>query len=470
MEYKYLEIKNKFSTNIHNGVWTSGQKLPSIRSLAKDYQVSINTVLAALERLEAEGVIEAIHRSGFYVAPEDVSSSPMRYNKRARKIDIKALFAYQATVAQQMPEQLKYSFAYAIADSTFLPPKSLMRNMQQMMTDDLQDFGHSITEDLKIQIIRSFFRGCDHSEPEHLTVCYGATEGLSLVLRTLCSKGDCIAVENPTYFDYFKIAKFLDIEIIAIPTNPEEGIDLCELEKQLKKRPIKLIVVQPTVQNPLGFIMSDQSRHQLIRLSRNYSVPILEDKTFSELQFDPNSRVELQNLAKDHQVITVSSVGKILSSRLKVGWVYSSKYAELFRRAQETSRSVESNIYQRVLLNYLSSEQYRRHIRSFRRKMQSNISLMEQRIASLFPDGTIITRPKGGYTIWVQLPSWVDVVQLYLRCLAKGVAFMPGKLFSGDSISAQCIRINAGVQMTSETDNALKILARQIKYCSKLDN
>src|SRR5271165_3318284 len=45
-----------------------GAKLPSVRRLAEQLNVSVSTVLEAYDRLAAEGLVEARRGSGFYVA------------------------------------------------------------------------------------------------------------------------------------------------------------------------------------------------------------------------------------------------------------------------------------------------------------------------------------------------------------------------------------------------------------------
>ena len=58
--------------------------------------------------------------------------------------------------------------------------------------------------------------------------------------------------------------------------------------RDLERRGIrpKYIYTIPTVQNPTGTILSEQRRHELLRLSQDHNVPIFEDDCYADLIWD----------------------------------------------------------------------------------------------------------------------------------------------------------------------------------------
>jgi DNA-binding transcriptional MocR family regulator len=46
-----------------------------------------------------------------------------------------------------------------------------------------------------------------------------------------------------------------------------------------------------------------------------------------------------------------------------------------------------------------------------------------------FPPQARWTTPKGGFFVWVRLPAWVALTDLYLAAIERQVAFAPGPLF-----------------------------------------
>ncbi|MGN1032164.1 MAG: GntR family transcriptional regulator [Intestinibacter sp.] len=63
----YEQIVNQLKNAIVSDELHAGEALPSIRSLAKDLQVSVITTKRAYEELEKEGLIRSVAGKGFYV-------------------------------------------------------------------------------------------------------------------------------------------------------------------------------------------------------------------------------------------------------------------------------------------------------------------------------------------------------------------------------------------------------------------
>ena len=63
----YENLANEFATLIGNGQIRPGDRLPSVRHLAKQRSLSISTVVQALRTLESRGMVEARPQSGYYV-------------------------------------------------------------------------------------------------------------------------------------------------------------------------------------------------------------------------------------------------------------------------------------------------------------------------------------------------------------------------------------------------------------------
>ena len=57
--------------------------------------------------------------------------------------------------------------------------------------------------------------------------------------------------------------------------------------------------------------------------------------------------------------------------------------------------------------------------------------------------GTRVTCPKGGFTLWLELPVEVDTVVLYAQATAMKITMAPGKLFSTREKYKNCLRLNS---------------------------
>jgi DNA-binding transcriptional MocR family regulator len=55
-----------------------------------------------------------------------------------------------------------------------------------------------------------------------------------------------------------------------------------------------------------------------------------------------------------------------------------------------------------------------------------------------------VTRPLGGFVIWVELPGEIDTMQLYDASIAAGFSFAPGRIFSASDRYRNCLRLSCG--------------------------
>jgi DNA-binding transcriptional MocR family regulator len=117
-----------------------------------------------------------------------------------------------------------------------------------------------------------------------------------------------------------------------------------------------------------------------------------------------------------------------------------------------------------VVAKFLESGGYDRLLRRLRLAFSQQVQAMSQAIAKYFPPGTRLTRPAGGYLLWVELPKRVNALRLFRQALAENITIMPGPLFSASGHFPSHIRISCGYPWSDEIDRALLALG---KLCEK---
>jgi GntR family transcriptional regulator len=75
MEFKdnqaiYLQIANNFLENILQKKWAQGDKIPSIRDIAVEYEVNPNTTMRTFNYLQDKGIIYNKRGIGYYVSED----------------------------------------------------------------------------------------------------------------------------------------------------------------------------------------------------------------------------------------------------------------------------------------------------------------------------------------------------------------------------------------------------------------
>jgi DNA-binding transcriptional MocR family regulator len=80
---------------------------------------------------------------------------------------------------------------------------------------------------------------------------------------------------------------------------------------------------------------------------------------------------------------------------------------------------------------------------------------MLEAIGAHFPAGTRVTRPRGGYFMWLEMPAAVDALELHRRALMEGISTAPGPMFSANRSYGNCLRLNYGHPWSPSIEKAV---------------
>ena len=155
-------------------------------------------------------------------------------------------------------------------------------------------------------------------------------------------------------------------------------------------------------------------------------------------------------------VLHCSSFSKTLAPGFRVGWVSAGRFTKQVAQ-QKLAASLATTVpVQAALAQYLARGHYERHLRALRARMRSLRDQYAELIATTFPAGTRISRPAGGYFLWLEMPEQVDALLLGREAMAAGISLAPGPLFSASGAFAHCVRINCGHPLTDEVADAVR--------------
>ncbi|MBN2626363.1 MAG: PLP-dependent aminotransferase family protein [Spirochaetales bacterium] len=459
---KYETLYKRIREKIVAGILEGGQKMPSVREEAALSRVSVNTVIKSYELLMDEGFIRSRERGGFFVRRRDeiqgnggigmAGPSPEICLARARETGERLDQLYEHLL------HIDASFACAAPDLDILPVRELKRIGNGLNTSWME-YGF-IEGDLPLRRRIAWDRE-DWDGPtkaEDIVITNGATEGLSLILRTLLEPGDRVILESPTYMNYFRQLAPYNARICEIPLG-EEGIDLNLLEEELRKSPVKMILVQPNVQNPTGITMPDRAKKALVSLAERYGVYLVQDDVYGDLFFGAVRPANLSSFSDSPYLLQVSSYSKSLSPGLRIGWIRSPRFAS--RLTEEKLRlTMDSPRYSQALLaEYIGSRDHRRHLQSIGKALEQRLDEHMDRLSELLPEGCFLRKPSGGCLLWIHFPRGTDGVGVFERAAGKGLIAAPGALFSVSSQYDHCLRLNGGMKLTEDRSRALSLLS-----------
>lgn len=461
----YEQVAQKLQEQVANGVYRQGERVPSVRRLSDQLDVSISTVIEAYRRLESQGVLEARPQSGYYVrarlwqppAQPEISrphSSPTVVN-----VNSLALKLLRAT---RDPEVLQLGVAVPHPD--LLPIKALNGILARIARRDTgrggsYDFPPGSLE-LRRQIARrALDAGCTLS-PEDIVTTSGCQEALSLCLRAVAKPGDTVAIESPVFYGTLQTIEQLGLKAIEIPTCPRKGISIEALALALDRWKISACLIVPNFSNPTGAVMPEERKKRLVQLLAEREVPLIEDDIYGDLAHSAPRPKAAKSYDRKGLVMLCSSFSKTLAPGYRVGWVVPGRWHEQIEHLKYVNTMATATLPQLAIAEFLERGGYDHYLRKTRVLYAQGIERMTHAIARYFPDGSRVTQPAGGFVLWVELPKKVDSFELQRRALARKISIVPGPLFSPKQAYRNCIRLTCALPWDERLERALVTLGR----------
>lgn len=462
----YTELADRLREHIELGFYKLGDKLPSVRQLSNEHGVSISTVQEAYRLLEMEQLVEARPKSGYFVP---LKSSNDRLPKTSRPPQRPLQVSQWEQVLNLLANRSLANgiqLQHAAPDVTCSSLKPLLKSLAEL-TRTHPEWGLSYGDirghaDLREQLARRAVASGCQLHPDDIVVTSGCQEALSVCLRAVTQPGDIIAIESPCYYGAMQAINAANLKALEIPTHPEQGISLEALQLALDQWPIKAILVTPTANNPLGFVMPEDKKEALYKLAQEYDIAIIEDDIYGDLTYEFPRPRSIKAFDEDGRVLLCSSFSKTVAPGMRVGWIAAGRYRDKVTHIKYVSSSMCPTLPQLALAKYIRQGGYDRHIRKIRAQYEQSRDQLLKAIKRYLPDSTRITRPSGGYVLWVEFPEDIDTVKLAEQAQENGVAIAPGNLFSATGKYRSCCRLNYSDQTPEKREEGIKTLGRLI--------
>lgn len=462
-QYKYDKIAEYIINALEVKTLLYGDKLPSLRKISEQFKCSVSVALQAYRNLEIRGYVESREKSGYFAkhsvkvklpTPEKDKHSLSAFKNKSTGLVYRVMkIGMDSTV---LPLNC------ALPDPSIMPEAKLKQAIikKSRNTSELL-FGYTDAngnEDLCAEIAkRHFLRGINVSS-EDIVVTNGCTEALSIAIQSVTLKGDIIAVETPVFFGIISLLEKLERKIIEVPTTAHSGLDLDILSSIAKKESVKACIFTANFQNPLGFIMPEGNKKQLLNIAGKYNFVLIEDDVYGECFFDGKFHPPLKQLDKSGCVIYCSSFSKSLAPGIRIGWAIPGKYLEDFKQLKYTTTLGGAQLVQEAVADYLRDGGFDHHLRNYRKKLYLQTKQIRSLIIANFPEGTKISNPEGGFFLWVELHQSIDAIELFEKALEKKVGIIPGTVFSIGNKYKNSIRISCAIPVTKKIIDGIRIL------------
>jgi DNA-binding transcriptional MocR family regulator len=467
-DHLYIQVADGLEKMIAEEVLRIGDKLPSVRVLSDEYGISMGTAFQAYYHLEGRGLIESRPKSGYYVRFNhhrfpDLPDN-LKPDESSHEVSVKEMIA---SIYTDIAATGVTNFALAVPDSSILPAAKLNKSVVYALRNTknhCMDYEHTQGNvELRKQITKLAFNWGGNIKADDVIVTSGCLEAISLCLKAVTAPGDTVAVESPTYFGIYQAIESLGLKVVEISTDPVEGVDLDHLQKAIKKFSIKACVFVPNFNNPLGSCMSDENKKKLVEIITRYNIPLMEDDIYGELYFGKTRPGTCKYYDTKGLVMYCSSLSKSLSPGYRIGWVIPGKFFETVKQLKRIQNISSPTLTQAAIAHYLKHGRYEFHLKNIRKALHTQSLRYVQAIIKYFPADTKVSRPHGGFILWLELNKKVNAFKLRTEAMKHNISIVPGKIFSAGNNYSNCIRISFGKPWNDDIDYGLMILGKLIR-------
>jgi DNA-binding transcriptional MocR family regulator len=425
------QIYQSIVDRIRSGLLEEGSKLPSVRSLSKQLEVSLVTAVKAYKQLEQDGFATSIQGKGTFVK--------VKMNEtRLEKEEIPS-YDWQLSLQDYLPRSQfaryhiapqKVHLSSSMIDPKLLPNRYFEHEVQQVLSDnpELLSIYGNVQGDSQLRSEMSTYlkRSGVISTPENILVTSGLQQGIDLIARTFVGPGDVVVMEAPTYPGAIDIFRGRGATILTVPVD-KDGMRIDILQNVCEKHKPKVIFTVPTFHNPTGVVMSLKRRKQLLDIARSIHCIIVEDDPCREIYFLKKPPVTLKSMDQFGNVIYLRGLSKTIAPSCRIGILTAS--GSIFTRLLAAKANADLGsplLTQKAILPLINSKRMIDHSKKLRTALQIRRDLALDLLTNLSPEGVSWTIPEGGLNLWISLPSWIDSHLLLSEAKKQQITFLPG--------------------------------------------
>lgn len=190
----------------------------------------------------------------------------------------------------------------------------------------------------------------------------------------------------------------------------------------------------------------------------HYDIPLVENDMYGDLYFGQERPVNCKAFDESGLVLLCSSVSKTLAPGYRVGWLTSGKFAEKISRVKFSNTISSSRLTQEVVASFLEKGRYEQHLKTLRRTLHFNSLRYVEAIEKYFPDDVKVSRPEGGFMLWIELAKQINTADLYDKAIKLNISIAPGRMFTLQNQFNNCMRLSYGLPWNESAHQAIKTI------------
>lgn len=435
---RYKVLVDAFAADIRSGRLPPGTRLPTHRQLATKEGLALVTATRVYAELEAMGLVSGEVGRGTFVR-ETILPRGLGIDQHATAAGMLDLnFNYPSLPGQA--ELLRAALRQVAASGDL---EALLRYQ-----------AHGGRQHERATVAR-------HLESRGLTVAAdqvlivnGAQHGLAASVMALLQPGDVVAIDALTYPGFKVLAAVHRLDLASIPVT-DNGPDLDALDRLCKSRRVRAVYAMPTIHNPLGWVMSETQRHDLVAMARRHGLIIIEDAAYAFLAEAPPA--PLAALAPE-TTIYVSGLSKSVATGLRVGFVATPRqWVPEIERAIRATTWNTPGVMTAIACGWLEDGTVSRLEAEKRRD-----AAIRQSVAAGILAGLWCIRHPASYFLWLPLANEVRADQVAMALMRERVSVSTAEPFATSANVPHAVRLALGSVELESLREALEKVKRVI--------
>jgi 2-aminoadipate transaminase len=308
------------------------------------------------------------------------------------------------------------------------------------------------------------------ADPENIIVANGSGQALALAFGAFIDPGDVVICEAPTFSGSLNTIRRHGPQILDVPVD-DDGIVTDAVRERLEGlrrqgRRCKLIYTIVNFQNPAGPSQSLRRRQAMIALAHEYETLILEDDAYGELRFEGETLPPLYALDTGGRVVRAGTLSKILGAGVRLGWLCAPRpmipalQGFLFGGGVNPFMSRVATFYMRTEM----PAHVARLIAIYRAKRDAMLRGLDEVLAG---SDAVISRPQGGFFLWIKLPAGTDQNTLAQLAVEARVQYTPGPAFFANGGGEQHIRLAFSYESPEKCYEGGRLIAQAIAAAAR---
>lgn len=468
----YVQLAQQIIHAIQRGFIPIGTKLPGSRHLAERLSIHRNTVVAALQELEAQGWIEIKANIGSFVLKNTTKA-------------IKNADCTQTLSQKQYTTHTGYDFEKStILENPFESSTCILKlddGIPDSRLSPLQQLSKFYTSNLKRKKNAKYLGYSDqsrptafreqlcnflnqsrglHIQPKNLLITRSVEMSTYIIAQTLLQANDLVVVGQPSYFATNMVFQQAGARIKSIPVD-HEGIVIEALEKICQTQKIRLLYLTPHHHYPTTVALSQQRRVAALKLASKYGFAIIEDDYDYEFHYNEAPLMPMATIDYDGMVIYTGSFGQSLAPGFRTGFIVAPENLIIeLKKLLNIMDHQGDFVMEQVLSDLIEEGEIHRSLKKSNKLYKERRNYMSYLLARDLHEYVDFEIPTGGLALWTTWTNDINLIQLQKQC-AKANLFIPKTLlYQAKDMTA--IRLGFGNLNQTEMEKGITILAESI--------